>query len=114
MHERRIQEEPISSIIARVAAALITWIASFGRHLFAPPVEGVLLKVHRVDREDPSNPSFEVTVGQDASPANLSFVLRLLPAVMADAFTGGAIGKDKLLEQMKVVTNAHDSILERL
>ncbi|MBT3273624.1 MAG: hypothetical protein HN368_10735 [Spirochaetales bacterium] len=95
-----------------LSASMVTWVASFGRHLFAPPLEGILLKVKREISSDPENPSFDVAVAPDTQQPRFYSFLKYFQTIVTDALAGGDIGRDQLISRIRDVTNQHDSILE--
>ena len=95
-----------------LAASMITWIATFGRHLLTPPIEGVLLNIKSITGDDPHNPSFELAARPDHQQPRLYTFLKYARTALADLLSGGSLAKDQLIGRIREVTDAHDSLLE--
>ena len=97
-----------------ITAAFITWIASFGRHILMPRSEGIFLKIRKVSGDETQNRSYDVEVKPDIKQQGLHSILKYMPAALVDAVAGGTIGQEKLVGQIKKITEEHNSILEGL
>jgi hypothetical protein len=95
-----------------LTASFITWLASFGRHFFTPPVEGVLLNVSEAPGDSRKEPSFDLSVKPDDQQPHVYTFLKYLRAALADFLSGGSIGRERLIGRIREVQEAHNSILE--
>ena len=93
-------------------ASLIAWIASFGRHLLAPPVESLVLAVREEKRTPADRPSFDVSVRPDRGQPRLYTIMRYVQTILADALSGGSIARDRMIGRIQEMTRDHESVLE--
>lgn len=93
-----------------VNAAALTWATSFGRHLVKPLPEQINLKLTKSQDED----NYEIEIDNHNQQNFLSLGLRTLPAMVFDMLTGGMVGKETLIKQIKHVSEQHHSIIEGL
>jgi hypothetical protein len=97
---------------AGLTAPIITWLASFGRHIFGRRNVSLVVNPVLMPGSSSSRPTYEVTVRENIQQHGLSSFLRFIPQILADAVSGGSIGRDRLIDQIKEVSTAHNSILE--
>ena len=97
---------------AGVTAPIITWLASFGRHLFGAREKSLLVKPVPIPGGDASKPTFEVSIRELNPKKGIASIFRMVPQILAEAVSGGTFGKDRLIDQIRDVSSAHDSVLE--
>jgi hypothetical protein len=95
-----------------LSASVVTWVASFGRHLFAPAGESILLSIHTLPRRGRQAPSYEVSARAENVRPVLQSYLSLAREFVADAVSGGEIGKERLMGSLRQMNRAHNSMLE--
>lgn len=95
-----------------ITASLITWLASFGRHLSENRPSNLMITPVQIPSSSKTKPAFEVTVNEHEENRGLSAIFRMIPSMLVEAASGGAIGKNRLIDQIRQVSSDHDRILE--
>jgi hypothetical protein len=95
-----------------ITASLITWVASFGRHISENRPANLLVTPVQMPSSTKANPVFEVTVNELSKNRGFASLFRMIPSMLVEAASGGAMVKDRLIDQIRQVSSAHDKILE--
>jgi hypothetical protein len=93
--------------------ALLTWAATFGRHLFESPQPGVT--VRPVPRNDGANGEkrYEVEVGQDQDDSIRANLLRMIRSFVEPKHKGDrSYGHRSLVDEMLDVSRRHGQVLD--
>ncbi len=98
-----------------LAPALVTWLTTFGRHLFRPGARGVEIRIAGDPGGSDSDDRFSVLVSPDRYDGSVTKFLRFIPAMVQYAVIGGA-GPDEtgLLGAIRDVAGVHDQVLDGL
>lgn len=98
-----------------LSAALVTWLATFGRHLFKPTPAGVELRVAHTRERSGARGPHGIIVGPDHADKRTTKFLRFIPALVQYALIGGSgSAGTNLLGDIRDVANVHDEVLEGL
>lgn len=95
--------------------SVITWLATFGRHLFKPIPQAVEVKVLPVKEKDSSNVYYEAAVSPLKKKDDVMKLFRLIPEVLTSLvinLTG--MGERGLLEKIRELPEHHGQVLEGL
>ena len=85
-----------------LTASVVTWLASFGRHLVEVPSTGVQVRPVEVRGRGNGEARYEVMIGPDTDAPECVRVLNALQALLKYAMTGGgAHGFRSLLEELQ-------------
>ena len=98
-----------------LTASVVTWLATFGRHLVEMPSTGVLVEPVAVAGEDGREPRYELVVGPDTdAPDRLRLgIVGFLNSALRYAMTGGgAHGLRSIWEELHDVSRIHGKVLE--
>jgi hypothetical protein len=98
-----------------LSASVITWLATFGRHLVEMPSLGVQVEPAVLTSEDGREPRYEIVVGPDAdAPDRLRLgLVGLLNSGLRYAMTGGGAHSLRTLwEELREVSRVHGEMLE--
>lgn len=96
-----------------LTASVVTWLASFGRHLVELPPTGVQVRPVEVRGRGNGDARYEVLIGPDADAPERVRVLSALQGLLKYAITGGgAHGFRSLLEELRDVSKVHGEVLE--
>jgi hypothetical protein len=96
-----------------LTASVVTWLASFGRHLVAPPPTGVQVRPMEVRGRGNGKAGYEVTIGPDVDAPERVRVLSALQGLLKYAITGGGAHPFRtLLEELQDVSKVHGEVLE--
>jgi hypothetical protein len=96
-----------------LTASVVTWLASFGRHLVEVPPTGVQVRPLKVPGSEVGEARYEVMIGPDVDAPESVRVLGALQALLKYAMTGGgAHGFRSLLEELRDVAKVHGEVLE--
>lgn len=96
-----------------LAASVVTWLASFGRHLIDLPPTGVQIRPLKVQGSGNDNSRYEVMIGPDVDAPERVRVLSALQGLLKYAMTGGgAHGFRSMLEELRDVSRVHGEVLE--
>lgn len=94
-----------------LAAAALTWLATFGRHLASPRQRGVLLSPEALGA---GQPGYRVVMRPaSAQPGQRSW-RDLLPALLRYGLGGMSSIEDSLLQRVRELSSDHDDVLEGL
>lgn len=98
-----------------LSAALVTWLTTYGRHLFNPAPKGVELRIARNPEPTDARERFSVVVGPDPDDKSVTRFLRFIPFMVQYAVIGGA-GMDAtgLLGAIRDVAGVHEQVLDGL
>ena len=96
-----------------LTASVVTWLASFGRHLVEVPQTGVQVRPVEMRGRENGEARYEVMIGPDADAPESARMLSALQALLQYAMTGGgAHGFRSLLEELRDVSKVHGEVLE--
>jgi hypothetical protein len=96
-----------------LTASVVTWLASFGRHLVAIPPRGVQVRPMDVGGRGNGQSRYELVIGPDADAPERVRILSALQGLLKYAMTGGgAYPFRNLLEQLRDVSKVHGEVLE--
>ncbi len=98
-----------------LSASVVTWAATFGRHLIETPSTGVLVEPVALPCEDGQDPRYKLVVGPDTdAPDRLQLgVVGALNSALRYAMTGGgAHGLRSFWEELRDVSQVHGEVLE--
>ena len=96
-----------------LTASVVTWLASFGRHLVAVPPTGVQVRPVAVRGRGNGESRYEVMIGPDVDAPERVRILSALQGLLKYAITGGgAHGFRSLLEELRDVSKVHGEVLE--
>jgi hypothetical protein len=96
-----------------LTASVVTWLASFGRHLVALPPTGVQVRPVAVRGRGNGESRYEVMIGPDVDAPERVRILSALQGLLKYAITGGgAHGFRSLLEELRDVSKVHGEVLE--
>ena len=96
-----------------LTASVVTWLASFGRHLVAIPPTGVQVRPVEVRGRGNGQARYEVMIGPDVDAPERVRLLGALQGLLKYAITGGgAHGLRSLLEEVRDVSMVHGEVLE--
>jgi hypothetical protein len=96
-----------------LAASVVTWLASFGRHLVAVPPAGVQVRPVEVRGRGNGEARYEVMIGPDVDAPEQVRVLSALQGLLKYAITGGGAHPFRnLLEDLRDVSKVHGEVLE--
>ena len=98
-----------------LTASVVTWVATFGRHLVEMPSTGVLVEPVALPSATGQEPRYELVVGPDTdAPDRLQLgVAGFLSGALRYAMTGGgAHGLRSFWEELHDVSRVHGEVLE--
>ena len=98
-----------------LTASVVTWVATFGRHLIEIPSTGVTVEPVAVPADNGQEPRYELVVAPDTdAPDRLRLgVVGLLNSAVRYAMTGGgAHGLRSFWEELRDVSRVHGEVLE--
>ncbi len=96
-----------------LTASVVTWLASFGRHLVAIPPTGVQVRPVEVRGHGNGQSRYEVMIGPDVDAPEQVRILSALQGLLKYAMTGGgAHAFRSLLEELRDVSKVHGEVLE--
>jgi len=96
-----------------LTASVITWLASFGRHLVEMPPTGVQVRPVEVRGRADGQPRYEVMIGPDLDAPERVRFFTALQGVLKHAITGGGThGFRSMLEELRDVAKDHGAVLE--
>lgn len=96
-----------------LTASVVTWLASFGRHLVALPPTGVQVRPVELRGHDNGQSRYEVMIGPDVDASERVRILSALQGVLKYAMTGGGAHPFRsLLEELRDVSKVHGEVLE--
>ncbi|MGO8748147.1 MAG: hypothetical protein ACLQNE_19405 [Thermoguttaceae bacterium] len=96
-----------------LTASVVTWLASFGRHLLAIPPSGVQVRPVEVRGRAAGQFRYEVLIGPDLDAPERVRVLSALQGLLKYAMTGGGAHPFRtLLEELRDVSKVHGEVLE--
>jgi hypothetical protein len=96
-----------------LTASVVTWLASFGRHLVALPPTGVQVRPVEVRGRGNGVGSYEVIIGPDVDAPERIRILSALQGLLKYAITGGGAHPFRtLLEELRDVSKVHGEVLE--
>ena len=96
-----------------LAASVVTWLASFGRHLIAPPPTGVQVRPVEVRGRGGGQSRYEVMIGPDVDAPERVRIQAQLQGLLKYAMTGGGAHPFRsLLEELQDVSKVHGEVLE--
>jgi hypothetical protein len=94
-------------------ASVVTWLASFGRHLVAVPPTGVQVRPVEVRGRENGRSGYEVMIGPDVDAPERVRILGALQGLLKYAITGGGAHPFRtLLEELRDVSKVHGEVLE--
>jgi hypothetical protein len=94
-------------------ASVVTWLASFGRHLVAIPPTGVQVRPVEVRGRGNGLARYEVMIGPDVDAPERVRILSALQGLLKYAITGGGSHAFRsLLEELRDVSKVHGEVLE--
>jgi hypothetical protein len=122
LRERRTFDPEVLSLAYLIAAfvrgnfltaSVVTWLASFGRHLVALPPTGVQVRPMEVRGRGNGAARYEVMIGPDVDAPERVRVLSALQGLLKYAITGGGAHPFRnLLEELRDVSKVHGEVLE--
>jgi hypothetical protein len=93
--------------------ALLTWAATFGRHLLEAPLDGVTVRPVPGARREDGAPRYEVEIGRDSRDSAPARLLRMLQSFVRPALGGGRVyGRRSLVDEMVDVSRRHERVLD--
>ncbi len=96
-----------------LTASVVTWLASFGRHLVAAPPTGVQVRLVEVRSRAAGQFRYEVMIGPDVDAPERVRILSALQGLLKYAMTGGGAHPFRsLLEELRDVSKVHGEVLE--
>ncbi len=96
-----------------LTGSVVTWLASFGRHLVELRSTGVQIRPVEVRGRDNGQSHYEVMIGPDVDAPERVRILNALQGVLKYAITGGgALPFRSLLEELRDVSKVHGEVLE--
>lgn len=96
-----------------LAASVVTWLASFGRHLVAISPAGVQVRPVEVRPRAGGESRYEVMIGPDVDAPERVRILSALQGLLKYAMTGGGAHPFRtLLEELQDVAKVHGEVLE--
>jgi hypothetical protein len=96
-----------------LTASVVTWLASFGRHLVAAPAAGVQVRPVEVRGRGNGQSRYEVMIGPDVDAPERARILSALQGLLKYAITGGGAHPFRtLLEDLRDVSKVHGEVLE--
>jgi hypothetical protein len=96
-----------------LTASVVTWLASFGRHLVAIPPAGVQVRLVEVDGQGNGRSGYEMVIGPDEDAPERARILSGLQGLLKSAVTGGgAYPFRTLLEELRDLSKVHGEVLE--
>jgi hypothetical protein len=96
-----------------LTASVVTWLASFGRHLIALPPTGVQVRPVEVRGRGNGESRYEVMIGPDVDAPERVRILSALQGLLKYAITGGGAHPFRsLLEELQDVSKVHGEVLE--
>ncbi len=96
-----------------LTASVVTWLATFGRHLVAPPPAGVQVRPVAARRRGDGRPGYELMIGPDLDAPERVRMLSALQGLLKYAITGGGAQPFRtLLEELQDVSKVHGEVLE--
>jgi hypothetical protein len=96
-----------------LTASVVTWLASFGRHLVAPFPTGVQVRPVEVHGCGNGQSRYEVMIGPDVDAPERVRILSALQALLKYAITGGGAHPfHTMLEELRDVSKVHGEVLE--
>lgn len=100
---------------AVMPAALLTWAASFGRHVIWPATESIELRPTRISQNESGRPQYELVIQNDRLPDDrMKQVGRFVRAAIQSLTNGKADAPNTLLEQIQEISHLHGQIFEGL
>ena len=96
-----------------LAASVVTWLASFGRHLLATSPAGVQVRPVEVRGRGNGQSSYEVMIGPDVDAPEQARIVSALQGLLKYAITGGGSHPfSTLLDDLRGVSKVHGEVLE--
>ena len=96
-----------------LTASVVTWLASFGRHLVAVPPPGVQVRPVAVRSGGSGQFRYELMIGPDVDAPEQVRILSALQGLLKYAMTGGGAHPFRtLLEELRDVSKVHGEVLE--
>jgi hypothetical protein len=96
-----------------LTASLVTWLATFARHLIELPPTGVQVRPVEFRGGGNRDGRYEVMIGPDVDAPERARILGALQGLLKHAMTGGgARGFRSLLEELRDVSKVHGEVLE--
>jgi hypothetical protein len=96
-----------------LTASVVTWLASFGRHLVAVPPTGVQVWPVEVRGRANGPSGYEVMIGPDVDAPERVRMVGALQGLLKYAITGGGAHSFRtLLEELRDVSKVHGEVLE--
>ncbi len=96
-----------------LTASVVTWLASFGRHLLAIPPSGVQVRPLEVSGRGKGRSRYEVVIGPDTDAPERARMFSALQGLLKYAITGGGAHPfHNLLEELRDVSKVHGEVLE--
>ncbi len=96
-----------------LTASVVTWLASFGRHLVALPPTGVQVRPVQVRGHGNGQSRYEMMIGPDVDAPERVRILSALQGLLKYAITGGGAHPFRtLLEELRDVSKVHGEVLE--
>jgi hypothetical protein len=96
-------------------ASVVTWLATFGRHLVRHTSPGVEIKAVRLDPLSAADPEYEVAVSPAVSQSGWHRLVTMLPRVL-HTLTGGreASRRGSLLSDIERMSQMHGQVIDGL
>lgn len=96
-------------------ASIVTWLATFGRHLVSQSGPGVEIKAVQLTPESAAEPEYEVVVSPTSARTGLQRILRVLPKVLLTVLGGGGTGhRGSLLGDIERMSLMHGEVIDGL
>jgi hypothetical protein len=96
-------------------ASIVTWLATFGRHLVSQSGPGVEIKAVRLNPDSATEPEYEVVVSPTSAQTGWQRVLRVLPKVLHTVLGGGEPGRrGSLLGDIERMSLMHGEVIDGL
>ncbi len=96
-----------------LTASVVTWLASFGRHLVEMPPTGVQVRPVEVRGRGDSPLRYEVMIGPDLDAPERVHFLSAVQGILKYAITGGGThGFRSMMDELQNVANVHGQVLE--
>ncbi|MBD3402587.1 hypothetical protein GF420_06805 [candidate division GN15 bacterium] len=97
-------------------ASIVTWLATFGRHLIRHSGPGVEIKAVRLNAASAAEPEYEVVVSPTSPQSGWHRLLAVLPKVLQAVAGGGAQGgrRGSLLGDIERMSLMHGEVIDGL
>ncbi len=93
-------------------ASLVTWFATFGRHLLRPPPRALKCRVTHTRGDSQGGSRYQIVISEDRDENIATKISRFIPAVIQYAGVAGITsGEGLLVSNIRDMVSVHDEIL---